>query len=58
MFKGTLRDNLVRIKDGAYIINLMTNKVKGYIGCHYILTKIQLFIVILLGLDKFHQKFH
>ena len=30
-------ENLVRIKDGAHAINLMTNKDKEHLGFHYLL---------------------
>ena len=32
------RNNLPRIKDGAYVINLDNKKVKEQIGFHYLLT--------------------
>ena len=45
------RNNLPRIKHGAYVINLDDKKVKGHIGFHYLLIEIQLCTLILLELN-------
>ena len=37
-----LRDNLTRINDEAFVINLNYKKVKKHIVFHYLLTEIQL----------------
>ena len=56
-FNGAIsRNNLTRIKDGMYVINLDDKKVKKHIGFHYLLTEIQLYILILLELNIFHKK--
>ena len=43
------RNNLSRIRDGAYVINLNVKKV----GFHYLLTEIQLYTLILSELNIF-----
>ena len=35
----------------------MTKKAKEHIGFHYLLTEIQLYTLILLGLNKFFKKY-
>ena len=45
------RNNLARIKDWAYVINIDGKKVKEHIGFHYLLTEIQLYTLILLELN-------
>ena len=46
------RENLPRIKDGAYVINL-NDKVKEPIGFHDLLTETQLYTLILLEFNVF-----
>ena len=46
------RDNLPRIKDGAYVINLNDKKVKEHIGFHLLLTEI-----LLLYFDSFEIEY-
>ena len=41
------RNNLSRIKDGAYVINLDDKKVKEDIRFLHLLTKIQLYVLII-----------
>ena len=50
------RNNLFRIKNGAYVINHDEKKVKEHIGFHCLLTEIQLFTVILLEMKIFLKK--
>ena len=47
------RNNLPRIKDGVYAINLNDKKVKKHIGFQYLLTEMQLYTLILLELNIF-----
>ena len=47
------RDNLPRIKDRRYVINLSYKKSKEQIGFHYLLAEMQLCTMILLGLIIF-----
>ena len=51
------RNNLPRKTAGAYVINLDDKKVKEHIGIHYLLTEIQLYILILLNLNIFLKKY-
>ena len=51
------RNNLPKIKDGAYVINLNDKKVKEHIGFHYLLTEIQMYTVIILELNTFLKKY-
>ena len=41
-------NNLPRIKDGAYVKNIDYKKGKKHLEFHYLLIKIQLYILILL----------
>ena len=50
------RNNLPRKKVGAYVINLHNKKVKEHIGIHYLLTEIQLYILILLNFEYIPQE--
>ena len=50
-------NNLPRIKDGAYVINLDDKNSKKHIGFHYLLTEMQLYILILLELHIFLSKY-
>ena len=50
-------NNLPRIKDRVYVIYQMIKIVKGHIGFHYILIKIQRYTLILLGLNIFLYKY-
>ena len=55
-FNGvSLRDNLPRIKDGAYTRNL-DDKVKEYIGFHQLLTETWLCALIILGFNIFPEE--
>ena len=52
-FNGAfLRHNLPRIKDGAYVINLLD---KAKIGFHYLLKDIRPCSLIILELNRFHN---
>ena len=53
-FNGvSLRNNLPRIRDGGYVINLNDKKVKEHIEFHYLLIEKQLYTLILLKLSIF-----
>ena len=46
-FNGVFsRNNLLRIKDEAYVLNLGNKKVKEDIGFHYLLTEMELYVLI------------
>ena len=47
------RNNLPSTNDGAYLINFDDKKVKEQIGFPYLLTEIQLYILILLEWNIF-----
>ena len=51
------RNNLPKIKDGAYVINSMIKIVKERIGFHYSLIEMQLHTLILLEFNIFHKKY-
>ena len=46
-------NNLLRIKDGTYVIKLHDKKVKECIGFHYLLVEVQLYASILLKMTIF-----
>ena len=51
------RDNLPKkIKDGAYVINLMNIQMLTHIGLLYFVTKMKLFILMVLVLNIFLKK--
>ena len=50
------KNNLPRIKNGAYVVNVNDKKVKEYTGFHYLLTETQLNNLIHLELNKFLKK--
>ena len=50
------RNNLRRLKDWAYVINLDGKKVYKQIGFHYLLTEIQVYGLFLLQVTKFYKK--
>ena len=50
------RNNLSRLKDWAYVINLDGKKVYKHIGFHYLLTEIQVSALFLLQVNKFNKK--
>ena len=57
-FNGALlKNNLPRIKDGAYVRTFDDKKVKQHIRFHYLLTEIQLSTLILLKLSIFLKKY-
>ena len=57
-FNGVFsRNNLSRIRDRAYVINLRDEKVKEYIGFLYLLTEIQVYNLMFLELDTFLKKY-
>ena len=51
------RNNLPKIKDGAYVINLNDKKVKEHTGFHYLLTEIEMYTLIILELNIFLKKY-
>ena len=51
------RNNLPRIKDEAYEINLSDKIIKVHIGFHDLLTEIQVYTLFLLALNIFHKKY-
>ena len=57
-FNGVFsRNNLSRIRDRAYVINLRDEKIKEYIGFLYLLTEIQVYNLMFLELDTFLKKY-
>ena len=53
-FNGVFpRNNLFRIKDGVYVINLDDKKVKDHIEVHYLLTETHVHTLNILGLNIF-----
>ena len=52
-----LRNNLPRIKDGAYVVNHDHKKVKDHIRFRYLLTEIKLYTLIYLELNIFLKKY-
>ena len=51
------RNNLNRIKDGAYVTNLDDRKAKHHIGFHYFITEIHLYTLTLLSLNILLKKY-
>ena len=51
------RNNLNRIKDGAYVTNLDDRKAKHHIGFHYLFTEIHLYTLTLLSLNILLKKY-
>ena len=51
------RDDIPKINDRAYVINLDDKKVKEHSGFLNLLRETQLCILILLGLHIFHKKY-
>ena len=51
------RNNLPKIRDKAYVINLDDKKVKEHIGFHYFLTEIHQYTLILLEFNIFLKKY-
>ena len=50
-------DNLPRIKDRAYVINLDDKESKEHIGFYYLFIKIRLCTLIILELNIFYKKY-
>ena len=46
------KNNLPRIKDGSYVINLNDTKIKQHTGFHYLFAEIQLHVLVPLELNK------
>ena len=51
------RNNLSRIRDKAYLVNLDDKKGKGTHWVSLFIDKIQLYLLILLGLNIFLKKY-
>ena len=50
-------NNLPRIKNGAYVINLDKKKLKEHIDFHYLFTRIQMYTLFFLELNIFHKNY-
>ena len=51
-------NNLPRIKNGAYVINLdKKKKLKEHIDFHYLFTRIQMYTLFFLELNIFHKNY-